>query len=427
MKQSKFLKLLSAMLAVITVMSVVSLPTYAKTESAPQAVVSVGEQAAIKTLGAGPSYRPIFTTAAGTYEQSVEVGISKRPGVTVYYTYNGKTPTTSSKKYTAPFKITKSCTVKAIAVYNGQTSGVAAAEYVIKVKKPSFYVTGGYYEKAQSVILTGMDAKTVIYYTTDGSKPTTKSKKYNGPIKVTDYAIISARAYRSGCTKSDIVTHEYKIYGGGSNQGGGGSTSTDERKTTHYEWNDGLNDWTFDTNLRVVDYKTYYKKQNYTSKGFQYAKYVTDATDDNWVKKVLVDQFMKAADQEGYTKLQKLYMVISFVQHITYKTDKESTGKAEFPKYPLVTVYEGNGDCEDTAILLTSMLKAMGYDCVLIEYAGTATEEGHMAVGIAGDFSGACYTYQGKKYFYVETTNTGWDIGEVPDGYYRDASIHSLK
>ncbi|MCD7824370.1 MAG: chitobiase/beta-hexosaminidase C-terminal domain-containing protein [Clostridiaceae bacterium] len=37
---------------------------------------------------------------------------------TIYYTTNGKTPTTSSQKYSSPFQLKKSATVKAIAVYS---------------------------------------------------------------------------------------------------------------------------------------------------------------------------------------------------------------------------------------------------------------------------------------------------------------------
>ena len=40
-----------------------------------------------------------------------------------------------------------------------------------------------------------------------------------------------------------------------------------------------------------------------------------------------------------------------------------------------------------------------------------------MAVGVKGEDSipGSYYEYEGSRYYYVETTSTGWDIGDVPD------------
>ncbi len=41
----------------------------------------------------------------------------------------------------------------------------------------------------------------------------------------------------------------------------------------------------------------------------------------------------------------------------------------------------------------------------------------HMAVGVKGEESiqGSYYEVDGIRYYYVETTSTGWGIGDVPD------------
>jgi hypothetical protein len=58
----------------------------------------------------------------------------------------------------------------------------------------------------------------------------------------------------------------------------------------------------------------------------------------------------------------------------------------------------------------------MGYDAVLIRFTSPIEgESGHMAVGVvvAGLSSGDSYKYDGRTYYYLETTST-WPVGEIP-------------
>lgn len=59
---------------------------------------------------------------------TVTISTTDTDGVDVYYTINGDTPTENSSKYTAPFTITETTTVKAIAVKNGLKSLVTTKE-----------------------------------------------------------------------------------------------------------------------------------------------------------------------------------------------------------------------------------------------------------------------------------------------------------
>jgi hypothetical protein len=55
---------------------------------------------------------------------------SASPGVTIYYTTDGSTPTTSSARYTGPILVILNTTVKAIAVRDGWSqSSVGSASY----------------------------------------------------------------------------------------------------------------------------------------------------------------------------------------------------------------------------------------------------------------------------------------------------------
>ena len=74
---------------------------------------------------------PTFSPAAGLYTAPISVSIaSETANTSIYYTLDGTTPTTSSTLYTAPFTISQTTTVKAIATAAGYAnSSVATATY----------------------------------------------------------------------------------------------------------------------------------------------------------------------------------------------------------------------------------------------------------------------------------------------------------
>ncbi len=59
------------------------------------------------------------------FEGKATVTITAEEGATIYYTTDGSEPTTGSQEYAAPFEVTTTTTVKAIAVKGSQTSPVA--------------------------------------------------------------------------------------------------------------------------------------------------------------------------------------------------------------------------------------------------------------------------------------------------------------
>ena len=69
-----------------------------------------------------------------TFYDATTVTITAGEGAAVYYTTDGTTPTDKSTAYTAPFKLTETATVNAIAVKDGKTSDVATKTFTKKEK-----------------------------------------------------------------------------------------------------------------------------------------------------------------------------------------------------------------------------------------------------------------------------------------------------
>jgi hypothetical protein len=76
---------------------------------------------------------------------------------------------------------------------------------------PSFSPAGGTYSSAQTVSLTDKTPGAAIYYTTNGTTPTTSSTKYTGAIKVAASETIKAIAVASGYTNSAVASATYTI------------------------------------------------------------------------------------------------------------------------------------------------------------------------------------------------------------------------
>jgi hypothetical protein len=113
---------------------------------------------------------------------------SSKTGSTIYYTLDGSTPTATSTVYTSPISITSSVTLKYFAKDQaGNVSGIQTVTYTIATNSPVLTISepGGTYNGAQTITLTVTDqVSATIYYTLDGSTPTTSSTVYTAPIVI---------------------------------------------------------------------------------------------------------------------------------------------------------------------------------------------------------------------------------------------------
>lgn len=158
----------------------------------------------------GTTLAPVFTPAPGTYSYSEEgltisINCNNEGTTTYHYTTDGSTPTTSCSVYNGPITVSKNTTIKAIACCAGLTnSAVSTATYTITqtVAKPTFDTIPGNYNYKQTVSINCKTEGVTIYYTTDGSTPTTSSAVYdeNKPITIepNERTVINAIAVKNG-------------------------------------------------------------------------------------------------------------------------------------------------------------------------------------------------------------------------------------
>ena len=119
--------------------------------------------------------------------------------------------------YTGPVTISSNQTLYAIAGTNatGLPSGIVQGAYSIgsetAVATPTFSPAAGTYSSAQSVTISDATSGATIYYTTDGSTPTTSSTKYTGPIAVSSTEKLEAIAVATGDANSAVASAAYTI------------------------------------------------------------------------------------------------------------------------------------------------------------------------------------------------------------------------
>jgi hypothetical protein len=171
---------------------------------------------------------PVIQPPTGMYVTPFQATISDTtPGVTIYYTTDGTTPTTSSPQYTGPITVNGSETVTAIASSAAfLTSATVSATYTAATitGAPIISPAAGTYKQSSpnlQVTISGPSGAT-IYYTTDGTTPTINSTRYTAPFSVTGnispdgvttlgVAVVQAIAVALGQIPSTVASAVYRI------------------------------------------------------------------------------------------------------------------------------------------------------------------------------------------------------------------------
>lgn len=150
----------------------------------------------------------------GTYTAAQTVSLASDEGATaIRYTTDDSNPGQSSTVYTSPLQLDTTTTLKFFGTDAAGNIGSTVTEnYMIDTIAPTVTAEpqGGLYNAEQSVMLIGYEPAT-IYYTADGTTPTTLSDIYSGPILVSETKTLAFFGVDASGNAGEVSTAEYTI------------------------------------------------------------------------------------------------------------------------------------------------------------------------------------------------------------------------
>ena len=150
----------------------------------------------------------------GKHNVSITVGDATYLASTAVPTWSSNTGGVKTGTGSASGEITITITGGTRALYVKSISVTYTEGAVTKVAKPKFSLEAGKYEGAQNVEISCKTEGATIYYTLDGTDPTTASTVYSAAIPVAATTTIKAFAAKADLDNSDIASATYTIVPG---------------------------------------------------------------------------------------------------------------------------------------------------------------------------------------------------------------------
>ncbi len=135
---------------------------------------------------------------------------------------------------------------------------------------------------------------------------------------------------------------------------------------------------------------------------------VYDELDDDNVAPLepVAELFRARAAARELSSLDLAALVVTFAQEIHYRIPKEEPFGV-LP--PALVVREKHGDCDSKSLLAHILLRSLGIESVLI----SSDAHKHTMLGVALPAGGQSFSWQGRKYAFVELTAARSPIGHI--------------
>ncbi len=193
----------------------------------------------------------------------------------------------------------------------------------------------------------------------------------------------------------------------------------------HFSWEYEGKHWNWNLSIPQALYDAYKAVPVSTRTHDGPSGYGFLTTTEDYYIKMLADKLNQTTTDLGYSSYDQVSFVLAFVQSLPYTSDNVTEGYNEYPRFPIETLVDSGGDCEDTSILFATITLIMGYGTVYIN------PPNHYAVGILGDnLKGTYWEYpsgSNRTYYYCETTGDNFKIGQLPDEFQgQNAYIYTI-
>jgi len=211
-----------------------------------------------------------FATGGNNTAWSIEYGVSEATAMVPEYgafvitniNNNGRAVALNSSHNFGPYaksNMTAGTYNFFIDIFATEGSGV------LTCATPTFTPEGGTYFEEQNVEIGCSTADAIIYYTVDGSEPTTASAVYSSPIAVNESTTIKAIAMKEGYENSTVATAEYNIILGAVT-------------IFSQDWEGDMNGWTFVT----VEGSNSWNIASYSGNHYAYANGYNGGVNEQW-------------------------------------------------------------------------------------------------------------------------------------------------
>lgn len=184
------------------------------------------------------------------------------------------------------------------------------------------------------------------------------------------------------------------------------NTILDTKFTQYYRFNH--RSYNYDWNV-TIPLRTYFYYKD-LPRPAKIETMLTEPAADS-ILSIFSRNFREAAIVNDLRKSDIISLIVALVRLLPRNDREFTTAYDAYPRFPIETLLDQGGDSEDTAILAATLLLREGYDVVLLRF----DQPKHVAIGVSLPTAGGLsWEYQGRLYFYQETTVKGWELGEAP-------------